>query len=78
MAITNITEALEALRDLAKGLPEANENIDANAVIGGTFGGQVAAHVSYQAPATSLLRNSKVVSAETNPTANGEIIWVYS
>ena len=31
----------------------------------------------HQDPNTSLLRNSKLVNAETNPTVNGEICWTY-
>lgn len=30
-----------------------------------------------QSPGTSLLRNSKLVSSDTNPTVNGEINWTY-
>ena len=45
---------------------------------GGTFTGQVsAAGDGYQAPGTSLLRNSRLVSADTTPTVNGEIFWTY-
>ena len=45
---------------------------------GGTFTGQVsAAGEGYQAPGTSLLRNSRLVSADTTPTVNGEIFWTY-
>lgn len=43
----------------------------------GTFAGAVKANASGQTPGTSLLRNSKLVSAETNPTVNGEIYWTY-
>lgn len=42
---------------------------------GGTLGGAV--HASIQTHDTSLLRNSKLVSAETTPTVNGEINWTY-
>ena len=53
----------------------------ANAAIpksGGTFTGTVkAAGEGYQAPGTSLLRNSRLVSADTTPTVNGEIFWTY-
>lgn len=31
----------------------------------------------HQDPNTSLLRNSKLVNTETNPTVNGEICWTY-
>ena len=53
----------------------------ANAAIpksGGTFTGTVkAAGEGYQAPGTSLLRNTKLVSSDTTPTVNGEIFWTY-
>lgn len=44
----------------------------------GTFNGQVVANSSGQSPFVSLVRNSKLVSTETNPTVNGEIYWQYS
>lgn len=45
---------------------------------GGTFTGTVkAAGEGYQDPGTSLLRNSRLVSADTTPTVNGEIFWTY-
>lgn len=31
----------------------------------------------HQDPGTSLLRNSKIASSETNPSVNGEICWTY-
>lgn len=31
-----------------------------------------------QAPSSSILRNSKLVPVETNPTVNGEICWTYA
>lgn len=43
----------------------------------GTFASYVKANASNQDPATSLIRNSKLVSADTNPTVNGEICWTY-
>lgn len=46
-------------------------------IMGGTFTGQVAANSSRQTPSVSCLRNSKLVSAEENPTVNGEIYWTY-
>lgn len=49
----------------------------ASTITAGTFAGQVVANGSGQTPGTSLLRNSKLVSAETNPTVNGEICWTY-
>jgi hypothetical protein len=44
---------------------------------GGTFTGTVMAGSSDQAASTSCLRNSKLVSSDTTPTANGEINWTY-
>ena len=46
-------------------------------ITAGTFAGAVVASSSNQAPGTSLLRNSKLVSADTTPTNNGEIFWTY-
>lgn len=45
--------------------------------VAGTFAGQVVANGPGQTPGTALLRNSKLVSADTNPTVNGEINWTY-
>jgi hypothetical protein len=49
----------------------------ASSILTGTFAGQVAANANGQTPSTSLLRNSSLVSADTNPTVNGEICWTY-
>lgn len=49
----------------------------ASTISGGTFSGAVMANASGQAPGESLLRNSKLVSADTNPTVEGEICWTY-
>lgn len=49
----------------------------ADGILGGTFAGQVVANANGQDPSTSLLRNSKLVSTETNPTVSGEICWQY-
>ena len=43
----------------------------------GIFAGQVVANASGQDAGTSLIRNSKLVNADTNPTVNGEICWTY-
>lgn len=50
----------------------------ADTITAGTFAGQVVANASGQSPSTSLVRNSKLVSSETNPTVNGEICWTYA
>ena len=52
-------------------------SVDAANVRAGTFAGQVVANSTAQTPATMLLRNSKLVTTETNPTNNGEICWTY-
>ena len=54
-----------------------SHNQAASTITAGTFAGQVVANSSGQTPGTSLLRNSKLVSADTNPTVNGEICWTY-
>lgn len=54
-----------------------SHNQAASTITAGTFAGQVVANSSGQTPGTSLLRNSKLVSAETDPTVNGEINWTY-
>ena len=59
------------------GAAASNHNQAASTITAGTFAGQVVANGSGQTPATSLLRNSKLVSADTNPTVNGEICWTY-
>lgn len=49
----------------------------ASMISSGTFTGAVYANSSGQTYSTSLLRNTKLVSADTNPTVNGEINWTY-
>lgn len=52
-------------------------NQAASTITAGTFAGQVVAKAGYQAPGTSLLRNTKLVASETTPTNEGEIFWTY-
>ena len=59
------------------GAAASNHNHAAFTITAGTFAGAVTAQTTSQAPATSLLRNSKIVSSETNPSNNGEIYWTY-
>ena len=59
------------------GAAEAGHSQAASTVTAGTFAGQVVANGSGQNPGTSLLRNSKLTSADTNPAVNGEICWTY-
>ena len=69
--------AVKAAYDLANGKAAASHNQAASTITAGTFAGQVVANGSGQTPGTSLLRNSRLVSADTNPTVNGEINWTY-
>ena len=55
-----------------------NHDHAASKITAGTFAGQVVAKSSTQAPATMLLRNSKLSTTEANPSNNGEIVWQYS
>lgn len=56
---------------------ESSHNQAADTITAGTFAGAVVAQASSQTPATSLLRNSKLVPEETDPVNNGEICWIY-
>lgn len=55
----------------------ASHSQAASTITAGTFSGQVIADSATQTYSTSLLRNSKLVSTDTNPTVNGEIYWTY-
>lgn len=65
------------ITDFPSSMPPTAHNQAASTITAGTFAGQVVANGSGQTPGTSLLRNSKLVSADTNPTVNGEICWTY-
>lgn len=52
-------------------------NQAASTITAGTFAGEVAANAAGQTAGNSILRNSKLVSAETAPDVNGEIYWTY-
>ena len=64
-------------QNTANGKANSSHNQAASTITAGTFAGQVVANSSGQTYSTSLLRNSKLVSADTNPTVNGEICWTY-
>lgn len=49
----------------------------AETITGGIFAGEVVANANGQAAGVSLLRNSKLVNTEINPTVEGEIVWMY-
>ena len=61
----------------ASGKANASHTQAASTITAGTFAGQVVAKSNAQTPGTSLLRNSKLVSADTNPSNDGEINWTY-
>lgn len=65
------------ITDFPTNMTPTAHNQAASTITAGTFGGQVVANSGGQAVGTSLLRNSKLVSADTNPTVNGEICWTY-
>jgi hypothetical protein len=59
------------------GAAESSHTQTADTITAGTFAGEVIAQASSQTPGTSLLRNSRLVTTETNPGYNGEICWTY-
>lgn len=65
------------LTDKPSAFPPASHSQGAATITAGTFAGQVAAKSDGQGPGSMLLRNSRLVSAETSPTVNGEICWMY-
>lgn len=74
---TTLAQAGKAADAKATGDAIANHNQTANTITAGTFAGAVVSQTSSQDPATSLLRNSKIVKTATNPSYNGEICWTY-
>ena len=60
------------------GASPTDHNQPANTITAGTLAGKVVANSDGQEPSESLLRNSKLLPNETNPTVNGEICWVYA
>jgi len=59
------------------GAAAASHTQAASTIKAGTFGGQVIANSSGQTYSTYLLRNTRLASADTNPTVNGQICWTY-
>ena len=72
MVSANITLAASDVGAAGSSHTQAASTINA-----GTFAGAVVAQTSSQTPGTSLLRNSKLVTTDTNPSYNGEICWTY-
>lgn len=71
------THKKSEITDFPSSMTPTAHNQAANTITAGTFGGQVVANSSGQTPGTSLLRNIRLVSTDTNPTVNGEICLVY-
>lgn len=65
------------ITDFPTAMTPTAHNQAASTITAGTFAGQVVANSSAQTPGTALLRNSKIVSADTTPSNNGEICWTY-
>lgn len=59
------------------GAAPSSHNQAASTITAGTFAGAVVAQTTSQTPSDSLLRNSKLVLTDTNPSYNGEICWTY-
>ena len=76
-AHADIREAINAITPENIGAAPSSHTQAASTISAGTFAGEVIANASAQTPATSLLRNSKLVTSETTPSNNGEICWMY-
>lgn len=71
------THSKSDITDFPESMTPTSHNQAASTITAGTFAGQVVAKSSAQTPGTALLRNSKLVSADTAPSNNGEICWTY-
>lgn len=84
MPIDNVRYGAQSLTDAQKQQARANigaaaesHSQAASTITAGIFAGKVVANSGGQTPGNSLIRNSKLVSADTTPTVNGEIFWTY-
>lgn len=59
------------------GAAASSHNQAASTITAGTFAGKVVANSSGQTYSDYCLRNTRLASAETNPTVNGQICWTY-
>ena len=59
------------------GKAASSHNQAARTITAGTFAGQVVANSSGETYSNYCLRNTRLASADTNPTVNGEICWTY-
>lgn len=71
------THSKSEITDFPSSMTPTAHNQGANTITAGTFAGQVVANASGQTAGASVIRNSKLVSAEENPAVNGEICWMY-
>lgn len=71
------THTKSEITDFPTSMTPTAHNQAASTITAGTFAGKVVANASGQTPSVFCLRNSKLVSAEENPTVEGEIVWVY-
>lgn len=76
-AHSDIRQSLSSLSGEIANKANVSHDQSASTISAGTFTGQVVANTSGQAAGTSLLRNSKLVATEENPTVEGEIVWNY-
>lgn len=82
-ALQTVLEIINNLQSISSITPESigaaaeSHTQSANTITAGTFAGAVVAQNSSQTPSTSMLRNSTLVTTDTNPTNNGEIYWTY-
>lgn len=78
--------AASTAQTTAEGKANSSHNQAASTITAGTFAGQVVANSSRQAPGTKLIRNSKLLDANTYDAVtnwsqhlgNGEIAWRYA
>ena len=77
-ALKALIDAMQqTISSLSSEKANTNHTQSASTITAGTFAGQVVANASGQSPRVSCVRNSKLVSAETNPTIEGEFCWTY-
>ena len=65
----------QALENL--GAAATSHTQSASTITDGIFAGEVSANSSAQTPGASLIRNSRLVTEDTDPTVNGEICWMH-
>ena len=75
--VNGVVDLQSQIAQLAAEKADVIHNQSASTITEGIFAGQVVASGSAQAPATALLRNSRLVTTDTTPNNNGEICWTY-